>query len=761
MATRLIPHTSLESLLRQVRRREWAIVGTLGFAWIVVLAMVSWRLAGGWAVLGVLVLSGSPLLLHARSRTRSLDTGWLTRTLDAAIPQLQDSSALLDSENRSGGDLQRLQADRVRSIFAWIEPPELRRAWPRRSLALSYALAAASLLLPWADSMPPSEITSSATSGVGAASDRPDEDPRIADVQLTIRPPAYTGLPVRTVDTIGTRAPMGSALRWSLRVTPVVNSLVLATHDGRALPFAFRQGAWHGGTTLARSMLVRAQAKGARLDPRLHRIEAVPDRAPRVRVIRPLRTLSLAAPGQRQFELVFQANDDYGIAKATLVVTLAQGSGENIGVRTQTLAIPGSGAPRSKRFVASLDLAALGMQPGDDLIAQLHVVDSRQPRAQTARSASAILRWPLPPSKDQSSMDGVVQRVLPAYFRSQRQIIIDSEALLAQRAGLARDDFVTRSDAIGVDQRLLRLRYGQFLGEEGGDDPHSPGGESTGVGPPVASDPAKNSSSSSSSSSSLFADAHAHVENGEPGASEGTETAPPPSPGQPHDDAPQGPAAAFGDSLSVIDEFGHTHDIPEAATLLDPATQKLLRAALGEMWQAELHLRQGFPQRALPFENRALELIKEVQQADRIYLAKVGSEIPPVEEARRLTGKRDGLKDRRDTLEAAPAQQVAISALWSALGQTSRRPGDAVLAPLLADAEVWLTSRRVPSTQVLDAIAAIDAVRIEPECSPCRRKLRASLWVLLPRSVAGVPRRDSADSEQRAYLEALARERQR
>ena len=63
-----------------------------------------------------------------------------------------------------------------------------------------------------------------------------------------------------------------------------------------------------------------------------------------------------------------------------------------------------------------------------------------------------------------TGVEGMVKRTLPAYFRSQRQIIIDAEALLKQRNALDADTFVKRADAIGVDQRILRLRYGQFLG---------------------------------------------------------------------------------------------------------------------------------------------------------------------------------------------------------------------------------------------------------------------------------------------------------
>src|SRR5690606_29835618 len=110
--------------------------------------------------------------------------------------------------------------------------------------------------------------------------------------------------------------------------------------------------------------------------------------------------------------------------------------------------------------------ADFGLQRGEDLVARLEVTDNRAPQPQLARSASVILRWPPEPVLGAEGLDGLARQVLPAYFRSQRQIIIDAEALLKERPRLASDEFERRSDLIGVDQRLLRLRYGQFLGEE-------------------------------------------------------------------------------------------------------------------------------------------------------------------------------------------------------------------------------------------------------------------------------------------------------
>ncbi|MEO6066139.1 MAG: hypothetical protein ABIP49_10225, partial [Lysobacterales bacterium] len=139
----------------------------------------------------------------------------------------------------------------------------------------------------------------------------------------------------------------------------------------------------------------------------------------------------------------------------------------------------------------------------------------------------------------------------------------------------------------------------------------------------------------------------------------------------------------------------------------------------------------------------------------------VGLEIPPVDESRRLTGKRDGLRDRTDTLSEAPIRREALLTLWFELGRDlfDARTPSASLNSRLADAERWLLSRE-KNTGALDAVAAIDSVRLDEGCEPCRQRLRASLWPLLPRPAANVRRRSGDGAIERAYLDALARERQ-
>src|ERR1700759_5522833 len=66
------------------------------------------------------------------------------------------------------------------------------------------------------------------------------------------------------------------------------------------------------------------------------------------------------------------------------------------------------------------------------------------------------------------SLEGITlpTNIKPEFFRSERQIIIETEQLLKEKDTIAVQAFKDKSNDLGIDQKLLRLRYGKFLGEE-------------------------------------------------------------------------------------------------------------------------------------------------------------------------------------------------------------------------------------------------------------------------------------------------------
>jgi len=543
---------------------------------------------------------------------------------------------------------------------------------------------------------------------------------KIARIRLDIAAPAYTHIAARSEAALETRVPEGSCIAWHLDFTNTPTAVALAFHDGSRVDLARSGSEWTGERTLAKSALYRIVLDGAPAldDDSLRRIDVVADRAPEVRVLQPEKSLTLLEDGQKTWDLAFEANDDYGIAAASLTITLAQGTGENIAFKEQTLALAGedldAASPgRRQRYRHTLDLGALGIARGDDVIVRLAVSDNREPQPNTTKSASFILRWPPEASSDSAGLEGLVEKAMPAYFRSQRQIIIDTENLIAEQAKLDADAVLARSDGIGVDQKILRLRYGQFLGEES---------ETRSDGAPPGEDKKKGKNEADAGRADALTKReaeHKHFLD----------------------------AQRFGDAGAVTAEYGHTHDVAEAATLLDPETKATLKSALNEMWDAELHLRQGRPTEALPFENRALAYIKQVQQSSRIYLARVGLELPAVDEARRLSGDRKGLTDRESALVPADDNASAALVAWQAL--------DAHGTPDLEALDRWVGAQANAAGDSLALLAASDRVRRDPECEACRRQLRSLLWPLLPQPATAVQSRVAPDASGRAYLDAL------
>jgi hypothetical protein len=432
-----------------------------------------------------------------------------------------------------------------------------------------------------------------------------------------------------------------------------------------------------------------------------------------VTVLRPTQGLTLVTPGQKSWSVAFEVTDDYGVApEASLRLTFAEGEGEEVKFRERALVLHGEGTGRLRRFTAALDFASLGFQQGGDLVAQLIATDNRAPSPQSTAGPSLILRWAAPAETMGEGVDAAVKKVLPAYLSSERQIIIDAKQLLKERPGLTAARFLARSDSLGADQQGQRLRYSQFLGGE--------------------KEKAENALPTSEDDDA-------------PAATPATTAKP---------SLPVAPAAAtpgFGVEVDVLHDYGHAHDDTESSAV-DPSSRGKLKLAVDQMFQAETHLREGDPAGALPFAEKALAFIKEAQQAERVYVPHASSHAPPIDESRRLTGKRDGL--RRGALELAPADapDPVPAAAWRALGEA----GGADPTPVLNSLESWLRTDASRGVDPLAFAAAIDAVRRDPACAACRASLRGLVWTALKPPPPHVARRPEADAAGRRYLQALS-----
>ncbi len=702
---------------RSARWRATFDTLAIGAPAVLVATALAGRLAGIPTALAVALVGLAVLAVIAVRLARRLDRRWLIGELDRRLPRFEDSTALLFRAPGALSGLAALQRRRLETRIDDAVAVDLRPPWSRRPIALGWGVAAAlvTALLLWPVAAPRGELART-----GPARGDQAGPPQLTGARLRITPPAYTGLPAREQTALDARLPEGSRVDWIIDFAPAPTSASLVFPESGPAPLAQDGARWTGGRIIDRPMLYRIEASGLARQ-RLHRLDAVADAAPLVQLVTPASQLVIVTPGQGRWTPVFEASDDYGVAaSADLRITVTKGDGENITFVRRAMTLRGQGEARRKRYSATLDLAREGMAPGSDLIVQLIVSDNRAPGPQVVEGPSVILRWPSDLAAIEG-LDGMALNVMPAYFRSQRQIIIDAEALIAQRRRLGADPFVERSNALGGDQADLRLRYGQFMGEE------SEGGGGGGIALPTNDAPPSR-----------------------PALPTNDAPAPRPEPDD-HDHAGEAAGTAPGAGVDVLREFGHAHDTGDAATLFDPGTRSTLSLALDAMWGSERALRQGRPEDALPFANRALELLKQAQQASRIFLARVGPNLPPIDLSRRLSGERENIvadalaPSTRSPADAAPAEA------WRALEDRPGRSGPVPLAAL----DRWVRDNRGRLADPLALAAAIDTVRNEPDCGPCRRRLRAQLWTALERPPVTVRRRDAPATRGQRYLDAL------
>jgi len=581
----------------------------------------------------------------ARLRQR-VSQGWVG-WLDASVPELEDSSALLVDADTP---LARLQRERLLARIAERLDARAVRAIVRRHVDMGL-----SWLAPWL--VFAAVVWYLGQQGVAAQPAAPGaaapaaKAAVIPELILTATPPAYTGLARSEGAPRHLELPEGSKLAWCLK-HPEAGQAILELSDGRTLNVGEKCASMNATESLF------WRWRGAR-----YTLKVTPDAPPQITVSQPTQMIQELRLDAKTAAMALIVRDDYAVRRATLHLTLARGSGETIKFTDREMPLPASSDPRVRNWSKQWTLAELGMEPGDEVYFFVRAVDNAA-SPHTVQSPTYTLRLPAPEQEEEDLTSAMPVLVKPQSLRSQRQIIIDTEQLIADMKStrMAGAEVRERSEAIAADQGQLRRRYGQFLGEE----------------------------------STLFG-------------------------GEEHDDHDDHGSAPANGQMDVLHEFGHAHDEAENATLYDEGTKKVLRRALVAMWDAEKALRAVTPKSALAPELKALEAIKELQQADRIYLHKAAFVPPPIKEEIRMTGDVLGAASyRRGQGEDQDAIPLPLRELVTALSSDGPLP-----ALWTRTAHDWVGERLADDEQRLAAQRAIQDVL--DGCLRCRPGLRAWL----------------------------------
>jgi hypothetical protein len=632
--------------------------------------------------------------------------------LDRTLPEVERSAELLLAEPGDLPLLARLQRERVvANVGAGLDAVDLPRAPLHRARALALASFAGSLLLGLA--WPLSGSSPAPEQAAGRSAAQATAGPQVVAVRVTVTPPAYTGRSEHRVDGLDVRAEQDASVLWEVEVRGATEPPVLVFDESERVSLERRAG---DVFTIRRQAdeghLYRLEAPAAE-NPfdSYARFEVVPDRPPEVEILAPAAFVELGPEAGARLEVRAELADDYGLGPVSLVATVASGFGELVEFRERRIEFDSRTAQADGTVIATsrLALAALGMKPGVELFLFAEARDSREPRPNIGRSATHIVRMPGGSARSVGLSARLPVLRVPEFFRSQRQIILDTEKLLADEEGITTEDFRRRSEALGFDQRALRMRYGGLLGEE--------------------------------------------FESGRP-ADAGHEAGPDEEHGEEIRRLDEMAPSRRGDPAdaweALPEGFAHQHDSAEIATYFDSDVKADLKAALAEMWGAEGRLRGLVPRDALPFEYRALQLLKSVQQRSRLYVQKIGFEPPQIypREAR-LTGELGDIRTvRRRALARDDPALDAVRATLTALTEQ----GSGVPAPSSEDlaAAARLLAERARDDPAFD-LAGLESLRgwiraleqgaldgAAPESSGTggrtawRHTAIAALWALLP-----------------------------
>ncbi len=309
------------------RQRRLLLTATIGLPLIFAVFFIAQRLVSMPLAISITLASIAALGFFALQSIKIFGDTWLIRQLDQRLTNLEDSSDLLFKPAAELSTLQGLQRERIEKRILDLTKIDLREQWPIKIIALSLLVAAAlSVLLNFwpqttldpvyniVDAVPP---VPSAIASV-----------RLVQQTVSIRPPAYTGLPTRTEKNLQVKFPEGSTLGWNLQFLPQPASVSLLFYDGSRIALKKNGESWQASRALLQSSLYRVQVNERALsEDKLHRLDAIKDLPPQLRVIQPDRNLSLVQLGQTDWPLSFEAEDDYGLANAQLRIQLAQGSG--------------------------------------------------------------------------------------------------------------------------------------------------------------------------------------------------------------------------------------------------------------------------------------------------------------------------------------------------------------------------------------------------------------------------------------------------
>lgn len=582
----------------------WALLG-----WINVSDATRW-------ITTILVAGLSAITMAYFQRLFALDSNLLIRILNNNYPELEESVDLLISDEAELNLVQRIQHSRIEKKFEHIYPqikiPNNVKATSKAAAALVFASLMLMAFAPDVNQTEQGPLKQEIEKLNAQV-----EETKLESILVTITPPAYMAQPTYTANDLHLVVPEGSTVSWKITFNkPASAALIFSGRDSVTLA-SDKVKTYTRKITDAGFYQLVWQDNGNWILSDYYKIEIIKDQPPKLDITNLEQFTKFEFVQPLKVEVKASLQDDFGLAEASVIATVSKGSGESVKFREEKLKFDSPSRISGKQVQAAvtLDLIKLGLEPGDELYFYVEANDIKVPISNYSRTETFFIAIQDTTQYSAVEDEGLGVDLMPEYFRSQRQIIIDTEKLLKEKKKITTQQFKFTSNELGYDQKVLRLRYGQFMGEEFEDQ----------IGGAAVS-PADLDKDETAEETVLRL-SHQHDTENEHNLVEQKKAA-----ADTHDHEHE------GDEKDPLAAFAHQHDDGEQATFFVESVRAKLKAALTVMWDAELYLRLYEPEKSLPYQYTALKLLKEISNDSRIYVHRTGFDPPPLKEEKRLSG---------------------------------------------------------------------------------------------------------------------------
>ena len=732
-------HNTLDNIVIRLKRK-W-LLQKLAYTFLLVLcAGLATYWITEWIVLPVIAVAVTTALaavVFSQSKQyQNITANKVLLHLNRQFSECEESAELILLPSRSLTTLQQLQKIRIQPKVESLLSTELSSRLPQYSYQPATLLSAAAVIIFILIELIPADYVSQLEpANIQLVSENPKPITPIAMIakSITVTAPNYTGLATKQTTDLNLELIAGSIVTWRLQFSGLTqqNDLSILLPDKQRIPLIKQPDNTYLASTELNQSGVYHLAADEKVLGGIHTIAVTADTRPTIRFVEPTRTITeLAKDAIPRLKAIVSIEDDFALGRVEILASIASGSGEAVKFRDQTFQFDAESVVAGKtHFLKYWDLAELNMQPGDELYFSIRAWDNHQPIAQKSRSASKIIRW-LEDEQQAVLGDGALINFMPEYFKSQRQIIIETKELIADKNNLSKDEINHSSRELGAAQSFLKQKYGQFLGDEF--DSGTP--QTMEAGP------------------ELKHDGHNEDEdhaNGEQKA----------SPEHEHDNAQHDSDDTDKSGYStIISQFGHAHGEADDGNFIKKGTlnpKLLMKRAIANMWQAELHLLLSQPELALPFENKALALLNRAKKAERIYVKRLGFEPPPVSEKRRYQGDLSDILNyqRNETTPKQNTSTQSVLALLTTLNQHLNKSLNNTLTTeqtsILEKVKTYFSEQLSATPKDIAFIATLEKIQLADSfnltnCEDCISELRKKLWQILPPPIAAPTTRQTS-----------------